>query len=165
MVSGARFADLLSRLIWQPMGAEFDADLVLDSNGASQTEGGLNVTLRDLARFGELHRLGGELGGRRIVPAGFIADFRDNGDAQAWDAGTMAAEMPGFHYRSQWYTNRQHAHRPFMTLGAFGQSVYVDPVSEVVAAQLSSFPGDEEGPLFDAMFRCFYAISDHFKPQ
>jgi CubicO group peptidase (beta-lactamase class C family) len=164
-VTGERFADLLSQLIWRPMGAEFDADLVLDSNGASQTEGGLNVTLRDLARFGELHRLGGKVNGEQIVPADFIADFRENGDAQAWDAGTMAAMMPGFHYRSQWYTNRVHDHHPFMTLGAFGQSVYVDLVSEIVVAQMSCFPGDEEDTGFDAMFRCFYAISDHYKPK
>ena len=164
-VTGERFVELLSQLIWRPMGAEFDADLVLDSNGASQTEGGLNVTLRDLARFGELHRLGGKVHGEQIVPSDFITDFRENGDPDAWDAGTMAAMMPGFHYRSQWYTNRRHEHRPFMTLGAFGQSVFVDPVSEVVVAQLSCFPGDEEDAGFDAMFRCFYAISDHFKPK
>jgi CubicO group peptidase (beta-lactamase class C family) len=161
-VTGERFADLLSRLIWQPMGAEFDADLVLDSQGASQTEGGLNVALRDLARFGELHRLGGIVDGRRIVPEGFIDDFRKHGDRAAWDAGTMAQQMPGFHYRSQWYTNANHARRPFMTLGAFGQSVFVDPMSGVVAAQLSCFPGDQEDKGFDAMFRCFYAVSDHF---
>ncbi len=160
-VTGECFADLLSRLVWKPMGAEFDADLVLDRNGAFQTEDGLNVTLRDLARFGELHRLGGRLGNRLIVPAEFIAGVRQNDDLDAWDAGTMAAMMPGFHYRSQWYTNASHPRRPFMTLGAFGQSVFVDPGAEVVVAQLSCFPGDEEDKLFDAMFRCFYAVSDH----
>ena len=154
-----RFADLLSRHIWQPMGAEFDADLVVDRCGKSQTEGGLNVALRDLARFGELHRLGGAVNGRQIVPKAWIDDFRDNGDADAWDKGTMAAGLPGLHYRSQWYTNRSHPHRPFFTLGAFGQVVLVDPVAELVMAKLSCYPGSLDDNLFDDMFRAFYAIA------
>jgi CubicO group peptidase (beta-lactamase class C family) len=154
-VSGERFADLLSRLIWQPMGAQFDADLAVDRRGKSQTEGGLNVTLRDLARFGELHRLGG----CGIVPAAWIEDLRTAGDADAWDRGTMADMMPGHHYRSQWYTNLRHPHRPFFTAGAFGQSVFVDPVAELVIAKLSCFPGDKEDKLFDDMFRAFHGIA------
>ena len=159
-VTGEPFADLLSRHIWQPMGAEFDADLVVDRCGKSQTEGGLNVTLRDLARFGELHRLGGAVAGRQIVPAAWIDDFIRNGDADAWDNGTMAAGLPGLHYRSQWYTNRSHPRRPFFTLGAFGQTVFVDPVAELVIAKLSCYPGSLDGELFDDLFRAFYAIAD-----
>ena len=47
-VSGTDFATLLSREIWQPMGAEFDAYITLDRLGAPQTDGGLCVTTRDL---------------------------------------------------------------------------------------------------------------------
>ncbi|MBT5434636.1 MAG: serine hydrolase [Rhodospirillaceae bacterium] len=157
--TGETFAELVSRLIWQPMGAEFDGDLALDRCHRSQTEGGLNVTLRDLARFGELHRLGGTANGTRIVPEAWITDIRENGDPDAWDAGTMADIMPGHHYRAMWYTNRSHPHRPMMTMGAFGQTVYADPVAELTIAKLSSFPnaGDE---LFGEMFRCLQAITD-----
>jgi hypothetical protein len=138
------------------MGAQFDADLAVDRCGRSQTEGGLNVTLRDLARFGELHRLGG----CGIVPAAWIEDMHENGDADAWNRGTMATMMPGHHYRSQWYTNLRHPHRPFHTAGAFGQSVFVDPVAELVIAKLSCFPGAEEDALFGDMFRAFHAIAE-----
>ena len=157
-VTGESFADLLARLIWQPMGAEFDGHLVLDSRGASQTEGGLNVALRDLARFGELHRLGGSRDGRAIVPLAWVDDMRANGDAAAWDAGTMAAMMPGHRYRSCWYVDFSHPHRPFFTAGAFGQSVFIDPVAEVVVARLSCFSGDQDAR-FEEMFRCFHAIA------
>ena len=156
--TGERFADLLSRLIWQPMGAELDAHLVLDSRDRSQTEGGLNVALRDLARFGELHRLGGAVNGRAIVPPAWIADLCAGGDRDAWNTGTMAAMMPGHSYRSQWYIDHGHPHRPFFTAGAFGQSVFVDPVAETVVARLSCFSGDQE-TRFDEMFRTFHAIA------
>ena len=159
-VTGQSFAELLSTFIWQPMQAEFDADLILDRQGMSQTEGGLNVTLRDLARFGELHRCEGALHGRQIVPASWIDDIRSHGDPLAWNAGDMASRFPAHHYRSQWYTHREHPNRPFFTLGAFGQTVYVDPVSEVVVAKLSCHPGDAENGAFDQPLRCFHAISE-----
>jgi hypothetical protein len=140
------------------MGAEFDADLVLDRCGRSQTEGGLNVTLRDLARFGELHRLGGH----GIVPADWIADVLENGDADAWDRGSMSAIMPGHYYRSQWYVDLGSTGRPFMAIGAFGQSVFVDRANELVIAKLSCFAPDQEDLLFGDMFRAFDAISRAF---
>ncbi len=161
--TGERFAELLSRWLWQPMEAEFDADVVLDRQSMSQTEGGLNVTLRDLARFGELHRRKGELNGRQVVPASWIEDLRECGDPGAWDRGTMADGLPGHHYRSQWYTYRAHTHRPFFTLGAFGQSVYVDPVAEVVIAKLSCHPNSVDTGRFDDMFRAIRAICDWCK--
>ena len=94
-VTRESFAELLSTHIWQPMGAEFDADLCLDRRGMSQTEGGLNLTLRDLARFGELHRCDGAMRGHQVVPAHWIADLRHNGDASAWDDGDMSGSCPG----------------------------------------------------------------------
>jgi CubicO group peptidase (beta-lactamase class C family) len=159
-VSGQRFAELLSELIWQPIRAEYDADLVLDNCGLSQTEGGLNVSLRDLARFGELHRCEGSLHGRQIIAPEWIADLRHNGDTDAWDAGEMSASLPGHHYRSQWYTHCTHPNRPFFTLGAFGQTVYVDPVAEVVVAKLSCHPGGVQDTPFDKPLRAFRAIAD-----
>ena len=145
------------------MGAEFDADLVLDRRGMSQTEGGLNVTLRDLARFGEMHRREGEMNGRQVVPVAWIEDLREKGDSKAWDEGVFAEALPGHHYRSQWYTHRVHPHRPFFTLGAFGQTVYVDPMAEVVIAMLSCHPTCLDAEQFDTMFRAFRAIGDVLK--
>ena len=163
-LSGERFADLLSTHFWQPMGAEFDADLILDRRGMSQTEGGLNVTLRDLARFGELHRCEGALHGRQVVPAAWVADLRGSGDRDAWDQSLMSADFPGHHYRSQWYTHCTHAHRPFFTLGAFGQIVYVDPVAELVIAKLSCHPATgPEGPFIDE-FPALRAIAKALRP-
>ena len=46
----------------------------------SQTEGGLNVSLRDLARFGELHRCNGEAHGRQILPSGWVEELRVGAD-------------------------------------------------------------------------------------
>ena len=158
-VSGTDFATLLSCEIWQPMGAEFDAYITLDRLGAPQTDGGLCVTTRDLARFGQLHLQNGVMNGRRILPESWIRDFRENGDAEVWDRGNFAADMPGHHYRAKWYTDLTDPNRPFYGIGIHGQSVFVDPVAGVVCAKHSTHPAPVDPKLFDDMFRAFKAIS------
>ena len=158
-VSGTDFATLLSREIWQAMGAEFDAYVTLDRLGAPQTDGGLCVTTRDLARFGLLHLQQGVMRGRRIVPGEWIRDFRENGDAEAWDRGNFAEFLPGFHYRSKWYTDRRDPHRPCLGLGIHGQFLFVDPVAGVVIAKHSSHPRPADEAYFADNVRAFEAIA------
>ena len=157
--SGVDFATLLSREIWQPMGAEFDAYVALDRLGAPQTDGGLCVTTRDLARFGQLHLQQGVMNGRRIVPEEWIRDFRENGDPGAWDRGNFAGFMPGFHYRSKWYTARRDPHRPSLGLGIHGQFLFVNPVAGVVIAKHSIHPRPMDEEFFGDTQRAFRAIS------
>ena len=158
-VSGTDFATLLSREIWQPMGAESDAYITVDRLGAPQTDGGLCVTTRDLARFGQLHLQNGVMNGRRIVPESWIRDFRENGDAEAWNRGSFAEMMPGCHYRSKWYTDLQDPHRPSFGIGIHGQMVFVDPVAGVVCARHSSHPSPADPKFFNDMERSFKAIA------
>ena len=43
------------RLIWSRIGAERDAEIIVDAAGFAAAEGGICTTLRDLARFGLMH--------------------------------------------------------------------------------------------------------------
>ena len=158
-VSGTDFATLLSREIWRPMGTEFDAYITLDRLGAPQTDGGLCVTTRDLARFGQLHLQQGVMNGRRIVPEEWVRDFRENGDPAVWDRGNFAEFLPGFHYRSKWYTDRRDPHHPSLGLGIHGQFLFVDPVAGVVIAKHSSHPRPADEAWFDDTVRAFEAIA------
>jgi len=160
--AGVDLATQLSREIWQPMGAEFDAYITIDRFGAPQADGGLCVTTRDLARFGLLHQRHGVLNGRRIVPETWIRDVRENGDAAAWDRGNFAETMPGCHYRSKWYTDLKDDHRPFNGAGVHGQFLFVDPVASVVVARHASHPKPVDDKFFDDMARCCKAIAHAF---
>ena len=148
--AGARFSDLLSEAVWGPMGAEHEAYVTVDRLGAPRTAGGLCATLRDLARFGQLLLNDGERGGRRIVPAAWIADLRQNGDRAAWRAGDYAQSLPDWplRYRNQWYVMDE-GQAPFFALGIYGQMLYLDPRAGLVAAKFSSQPE----PLDDAKDR------------
>lgn len=56
---GRRMADLISTLVWAPMGAEHDAEMFCDGVGTAIHDGGLDATARDLARFGQMVLDGG----------------------------------------------------------------------------------------------------------
>ena len=81
--AGERMADLISTLLWQPMGAEFDAEITCDPVGTAIHDGGISATLRDLARFAQMILDDGLVEGRQAIPAAWLAD--------AFDAGTGCA--------------------------------------------------------------------------
>src|SRR6266566_3640463 len=71
--AGRPMAELISELIWAPMGAEHDALLLHDGLGTAVHDGGLCATARDVARFGQMLLDGGLIpdgagGTRRVVP-------------------------------------------------------------------------------------------------
>jgi len=143
---GAPFAQMLSDLIWRPMGAEREAWVTLDSFGAPRTAGGVCMTTRDLARFGEMMRRGGVANGRQIAPAWWVDDIRSNGDRRAWERGNFAAMgFPASRYRSKWYLFDEET-GAFGGAGIHGQWLYVCPTSEVVIAAFSSQPDAADIP-------------------
>lgn len=138
--AGERFADLLSRLLWQPMGACTDALITVDRAGNPRASGGISMTARDLARVGELVRTGG-LG---IVPAAAIDELWSGGDRETWAAGDQADTFPGGSYRNYWYETGTGA---LAAIGIHGQWLWIDPRSETVVVRQSS----ENDPINDAM--------------
>jgi CubicO group peptidase (beta-lactamase class C family) len=153
-VTGARFADLTSNLLWKPMGARGNADVTVDAIGTPRTAGGVSMTARDLARLGELLRNDGMRDGKQIVPLGWIRDMQENGDSEAWQQGRNV-DLPNGRYRSQWYQSGE-ADGAFAAIGIHGQWLYVDPSAETVIVKLSSQPeplGDEENQDMFTFFR------------
>ena len=54
--AGAPLAELIGTHLWGPMGAETDAQVTVDGAGFAVADGGICVSLRDLARFGRARR-------------------------------------------------------------------------------------------------------------
>jgi CubicO group peptidase (beta-lactamase class C family) len=153
-VTGARFADLTSELLWKPMGASGNADITVDAIGTPRTAGGVSMTARDLARLGELLRNDGVHDGRQVVPKAWIRDMQQNGDREAWQQGRNV-DLPNGRYRSQWYQSGE-ADGAFCAIGIHGQWLYVDPSTQTVIVKMSSQPeplGDEENQDMFTFFR------------
>jgi len=158
--AGARFADLFSELIWQPMGAEVDAYITVDRLGAPRCAGGLNMTVRDLARVGRMvaQNGAGALGGQ-VVPEAWIHDIATGGDRAAWVAGNFHEHYPGadMHYRSKWYI--EHRDTPLVfAMGIHGQHLFVDPAGDFVVAKVSSYPVPLVPELKDMTLRAVRAL-------
>jgi CubicO group peptidase (beta-lactamase class C family) len=137
--TGRRYADLMSELIWKPMGAERSAYITVDRLGAPRCAGGMCVTARDLARVGQLIVQGGRRGRLEVLPSAWLDDIADNGDAAAWAAGSFVEFFPGLpmHYRSKWYALNGKPQLLF-GWGIHGQNLFVDRRRQVVIAKLSS---------------------------
>jgi CubicO group peptidase (beta-lactamase class C family) len=136
-VSGLSLAALVSERIWQRIGAEEDAHFMVDRIGTESGGGGLNTTLRDLARFGETVRNDGRApDGTQAIPRAAIDDIRRGGD-RALFAKAVSTPAPGWSYRNMWWVTHD-PHGVFMARGIHGQSLYVDPLAEVVIARYAS---------------------------
>jgi CubicO group peptidase (beta-lactamase class C family) len=154
--AGARLHHLIERELWQPMGAEFDAEITLDARGNPMADGGVCATLRDLARFGQLYLDGG----RGIVPRDWIADtIRGAPDGARAFAARGQVGLPGAHYRNCWWVWRPDV--PFyQASGINGQAVYVHVPSQTVVAKLSTWPTATSAPAADCAARAVLAISN-----
>ena len=137
--TGRRLADLVSELLWSPMGAERSGYITVDRLGAPRAAGGICVTVRDLARVGQLLVQNGRRGDAQIIPAAWIDDLVSNGNAEAWVSGDFVDHFPGLpiRYRSKWYVLDEDSLLLF-GLGIYGQYLFVDRANEIVIAKLSS---------------------------
>ena len=159
---GETIAVQLAKRIWQPMGAEHDAYITVDHLGAARTAGGICTTLRDLARFGELIRCGGQANGQHIVPKAWIQDIWQNGESAAWQRGTMIDLFPRGRYRSQWYISDERS-PALCAIGIHGQWIFIEPVSQLVVIKQSSQREPLDNRIDLLNIALFQAIAEAFK--
>jgi CubicO group peptidase (beta-lactamase class C family) len=140
--AGGRFADVVGDVLWQPMGAEFDAEITVDGHGHPMADGGICCTLRDLARFGELMRRGGKRTNRQVVPRAWVRDTLtpDPDQVAAFLASEDAHEYPpGAYYRNKWWV--VDPSKPvYVASGINGQNVIIHVPAQVVIAKFSTWP-------------------------
>lgn len=137
-VTGKPMAQLVSERIWSQLGAEHDAFLLLDRHGTEWAGAGMNATLRDLGRFGEMVRNEGLFNGRRIVSADVVRSIREGADREAFKACGRDFQ-PGYSYRNQWWISHN-ADGAFEALGVHGQMIHINPAAGLVVVRLSSHP-------------------------
>lgn len=155
------YADIVSEYLWTPLGAERDAYITVDTHNAMRAAGGMCVTPRDLARFGEMIRRRGIAEGRQVVPGAWIDDINECGDPQAWALSEFADIFPNASYRNNWY-RIDRTKSVLCALGIHGQWIYIHPEAELVIVRMAS----EATPLdFDGARgwrRGFDAIAAYF---
>jgi len=137
--TGQRYIEWLSEGIWSKLGAERDAQISVDYFGSAVANGGMCITLRDLARFGQMMLDGGVYNGQQIVSPEWVEDTRFKGDNAAWKSSDFSPLWPKGSYRNMWYaTNDEHG--SFFAIGVNGQHIWINPTTRVVIVKFSSHP-------------------------
>ncbi|MGH2844233.1 MAG: serine hydrolase domain-containing protein [Solirubrobacteraceae bacterium] len=157
--SGTPFAQLLGDELWSRIGTENDAYVTVDGDGFAVTDGGVCVTLRDLARFGRMIRDGGTYAGEQVVPAAWLDDILSGAsDSEAAFARSEhALAFPGAHYRNQWWVPAGGS--TFLALGIHGQFLFVNRETRTVIALLSTWETSLDQERHEAIMRAFWETS------
>jgi CubicO group peptidase (beta-lactamase class C family) len=159
--SGMRMADLISTLLWVPMGAEQDADVTCDRVGSAIHDGGVSAVARDVARFGQMLLDGGMVDGRAVVPASWLLDAHEPGTdvRQAFAASDNESVLPGGWYRNKFWFVPGEQGTALVCLGIHGQMVYVNRATATVAVKLSSWPQAQNVNYLVDTLRAFASVS------
>ncbi len=138
-------AELISEHVWQPMGAEFDANITVDEGGAVLADHGMSATLRDLGRVGLLVLNDGKAFGNAVIPSAFIQDILGQKGDVSWPYPVLDGyEEP--YYRSFWW-GEGNPGGDVSGYGIHGQFVRVVPEAGLVITLFSTWPradGDGE---------------------
>ncbi len=140
--TGKKLSALLAEYIWQPMGAEFDANITVDKGGFEYANGGMSATLRDMGRFGLLLLENGKRDGKTIVPESFIVDIMENKSETDWVNDILpsgASNYQSFFWKG---ISGEELFNPedFNAQGIHGQIMYISPKEELVVVLFSSWP-------------------------
>ncbi|MEE4120308.1 MAG: serine hydrolase [Paracoccaceae bacterium] len=149
--TGRSLADLMSERLIAPLGLEAEPYFLTDGEGVAFALGGLNLTLRDYARFGLMVAQEGRIGGRQVVPGAWI------------EASTTprAATAPGaLRYGYQWWIPWDARPGEVLGRGVYGQYLYIDRARDVVIVATAADRGFRATGRQAAAMAAFRAISD-----
>ena len=145
-ISGQTYTDILSKEIWQKMGADSDGIIVAPRRGVPIASGGISSTLRDMARFGLLFTPGGRNGMDSLISDAYLSKIQSGGRPEIFNADReddprMVDGEPARHNTYQWDFVMEDG--DFFKGGFGGQGLYISPSRDLVVAFFGSF--DENG--------------------
>ena len=144
-------ADLMSEKIITPLGIEKAPYYLTDGTGVAFALGGLNMTTRDYARFGQMFAQGGAWQGTQVVPNDWVLA------STTASAPTAAGE---FGYGYQWWMPIDARPREYLGRGIYGQYLYIDEKAEVVIALTAADPEFREAGIRDENITWFRQIAN-----
>ncbi len=149
--TGRSLPDLLSERLIVPLGLEAEPYYLTDGEGVAFALGGLNLRLRDYARFGHLIAQEGRLGGESIVPADWIAE----------STSPQANTEPGkIRYGYQWWMPWEARPGEVLGRGFYGQQLYIDTIEDVVIVVTAADRRFREDGSFDRALTALRTLAD-----
>ncbi len=145
--TGQNLGTLMAENIVAPLGFESAPYYLTDGQGVAFALGGLNLTTRDYARFGQMVVQGGRYGNEQVVPTSWVHE----------STTPSAPTQPGrLQYGYQWWMPADALEGEFFGHGIYGQYIYIDRAKGVVIIRTAadrSFSKDGVTQSNIAMFR------------
>lgn len=153
------FVDFLTQRLWQPLGPQADANVVIDPAGAPYMGAGMSACARDLARFGEMLRHDGYYNGSQIVPESWVRQTREGTPElkRLFAASDYGPMLPSGHYSNQVWADPGASE--ILCIGIHGQTIYVNRDKQLVCVKLSSQPSPADLTLYAATYRALRALA------
>ena len=136
-VSNMSVKEYLHEKIWSKIGMQDDAFYLTDKQEVEMSLGGLNVTLRDMAKFGQLFLNNGEWNGNQIVPFEWVANSTTPLDIHVQPNAGDELTSDAWGYGYQWWVPGPEV-SDYTAHGIYNQFIYINPESNVVIAKTSS---------------------------
>ncbi|RME17366.1 MAG: class C beta-lactamase-related serine hydrolase [Alphaproteobacteria bacterium] len=150
--TGRRIPELMNARILTPLGLERDPYYLADGHGNAFVLGGLNLTTRDYARFGEMILQGGRWQGRQIVPADWVREMTT-------EAAPFRPDMKA-RYALHWWLPRDARPGEVFAEGIYSQFIWIDRAAGVVIAMNAADRAFEEPGVHDEIIAMLRRITE-----
>lgn len=135
-LGGGSVSDYMSERLWKPMGAESDAAWLVDSTDTPIANCCFNAVLRDYARLGLLLANDGNINGKQVISKKYLMEATSI-DAQP-ELNRPRINGKGIGYGYQFWLHPIKT-RTFAMYGHYGQSIFVQPDSQIVVVITSAW--------------------------
>lgn len=133
-------ADYMQEKLWQPLGAQDEAQWLIDSDGMELALGGLNVTLRDYAKFGQLFLQNGQWDKQQIISADWVKQSTEPHAPHLMPGDDNPLSSQAFGYAYFWWIPIEPYGNDFFASGIYNQYIYINPEKSLVIVKTSANP-------------------------
>jgi len=150
----------LEEKLWKPLGMEFPASWLIDSqeDGFEKMEGGLTARAIDFLKFGSLFLHNGNWHGKQLIPERWVAESTQRDPLDGTRSKTFYyrdMRLYNMYYKYFWWGfSKSNKTYDFYALGNLGQYIYVCPSKNLVICRF----GKEYGKIhrgWEVLFRDF----------
>ncbi len=135
-ITGKSITEYFKEKLWEPMGMQDNCEWVIDKTGFELALGGLNMTLRDFAKLGQLYLHNGEFNGKQIISADWVK-MAVTPDAPHLMPGNHGMSSHEYGYGFQWWVPNPDEGEYFAS-GIYNQYIFVNPAKDLVIIKLSA---------------------------
>lgn len=133
--TGYSLSKYMEEKLWKKIGVQSNAYWTLNNN-KELAMGGLNISLRDYARFGRLYLNNGIYNKEQIIPKEWIEQSLDNSSPYSRpDKNNSIENAIGYGY--QWWIP-DGDEKEFLAIGVYGQFLYINPLRNIIIVKTSA---------------------------